>query len=582
MEDASHFAQALRSATAFASLTASQFEQLYRFCSLKVLAKGEAATVAGSPVDELHIVLAGCLTTAEGTEPAQDFGRGQALEETAFFTHGEARFTLVARRESVLLSLAWDDLLAATRVDPGILASSLTVKWDKHSAPPLNPAKPSRFVLCPAGAANKVDSHVVAALLQAFEAMGDMRLLTRTSFGAGLPGAITMDEPQAVHWLQEQETAFDLTVIVADPAEVDFSNEAIEAADEVILVAGGHDPSLGAFEKHAFDAARERCRLLLPKGQGFPGKDSASWIAPRPCRAVHRVDVTSAEAINRFCSTILGRGIAVAAASRGVYAAAIAGALQALEASGIRPGCLGAAGSAILPAGLLASGMGKSEMASIFGALSSPHLWRRAARAEAGLFEATPLDRYLVDNLSDLQIEACHVPFVAVSRSLSAAGPELHRTGRLRGAIRANLAPPGILPPLVIENGAILASGEGETAALLGAVQALTPSPIIYLHAKGPSLGTSSMSYRDLAQTGLFRLTPFHLASPVDWRLRLETVLATLGEVSPPPTGEKYSFEIPIPESVMPLDWDEWAALQDAAYEWTLAELRRKGWVAGN
>ena len=52
----------------------------------------------------------------------------------------------------------------------------------------------------------------------------------------------------------------------------------------------------------------------------------------------------------------LGRGSAIAATSCGVYAAAILGALQAFEANDAPAVSLTAAGSAILPAGLLASG----------------------------------------------------------------------------------------------------------------------------------------------------------------------------------------------------------------------------------
>ena len=74
--------------------------------------------------------------------------------------------------------------------------------------------------------------------------------------------------------------------------------------------------------------------------------------------------------------------------SRGVHAAAILGALQAFEAAGESPVCLAAAGSAVLPAGLLACGASLAETEAVFRALANPQSWKRAVKADAGLFEA--------------------------------------------------------------------------------------------------------------------------------------------------------------------------------------------------
>src|ERR1700751_311710 len=107
-----HATKALASAQAFAGLSEPLLERLYSFCSLKVLANGEAATVARAPVDDLAIVLSGRLAAGDRSSK-RDIGPGEPVEELAYFSREEAGTTWTALRETVLLVLSWDDLVAA-------------------------------------------------------------------------------------------------------------------------------------------------------------------------------------------------------------------------------------------------------------------------------------------------------------------------------------------------------------------------------------------------------------------------------------------------------------------------------------
>ena len=37
-----------------------------------------------------------------------------------------------------------------------------------------------------------------------------------------------------------------------------------------------------------------------------------------------------------------------------------------------------------------------------------------------------------------------------------------------------------------------------------------------------------------------------------------------------------HGFGVPIPEGVSPMDWAEWAALRDHAFEWASAEIEAR------
>jgi NTE family protein len=565
MEGSGPYIQLLAQIPAFAVFDDARLQMLYSFCALKVLAKGEAASIAGESVDELGIVVTGRIATRDGT--GNEAGRGQAVEVAAFLMRTPARVTAVALRETVLLTLGWEDLAAAFQACPDLIGTVLSRMGAEHLEADHARPVPSRIVICPAGAGARLDHRAKDALLAGLESVAEIRVLTRQSFGAGMPGALALESPEIAHWLQEQELEFDLTLIVADATDLDFAAEAIEEADEVLFIAGGEDPGLSALERHALEArGAANCRLVFQQSQAGPVKRAAEWVERRGYGRAQAVDFASPAALQLMGAGLAGKGQTIAAASAGVYAAAILGALQALEEHGMPAVSLVAAGSAVLPAGLLACGkLGTAH--AIFEELANPTLWKRASRPEAGLFDPVPLDNFLVGALQGLEIPAASRPFAAVSRSLSAGAAEVHRTGRLHGAVRAGIAPPGMLPPLIVEGGDILVSGENEALALLRAAGSLGASPVLSIRTRQQPLGPCPMSYRNLTGSALFRA-----AQAIDKRVLASTVLGAVAG-SPASAAGGRAFVLPMPEGVSPMDWPQWAALRNMGYEWTLREL---------
>ena len=557
------------------------FDALGKYSFLKVLTSGQIGLSEGDEVGELLIVASGRLSLSSRTGARGEAGRGDAIEPQAFFSRGLSTVSAVAVRETLLLALSWDDFLGACRFSLPLLESLLSVQAARLAAGRYYDPPPARLFLCPAGGGETptVPDETVQALLAGFEAHGEVRLLKRDSFGGALEGAITLGAPETAHWLQEQEQSFDLTLIIADGADDGFNRDAIREADEILLIASGRDTSLSPVEQRAIQSrGAEKCRLLLPLTNDRRPPRAEEWTSNRPCKSVHAFDMSSPRDIEAFCAVILGKGVAVAAISSGVYAAAVLGALQAFEAVRLNMFQFAAAGSAVLPAGLVASAAEPSAAASIFRALSRGDIWKRSSRLDIGIYDATPLDKLLVEFLPDIDISELDHPLLAVSKSISTGTAEVHKSGRLRGAIRAGLAPAGILPPLILEDGSILVSGENEAEALVRELQASSSLPTVLIVPKGPPAGLSGTPYRDLATGGFSRLTPFQSAPQIDPKVRLESILSCGGGAAPPPFGEDYRFTIPIPDGIMPLDWSAWTVLRDAAYDFTASELERLGW----
>jgi hypothetical protein len=523
--------------------------------------------VAGKIPGELCIVVSGRLATSASYEA----GRGDAIESAAFFKREPAQATSIALRDSVVLVLGWEELVLAFQGDAGLAGAALSRM--ATAEPPALPAlpAPSRIVIAPAGAAGRLTHAAKEALLAGLESVAEVRVLTRQSFGRGMPGALAVDSPEIAHWLQEQELEFDLTLIVADEVDPGFAKDAIEEADEVLFIANGGDPALSAIEEYALEKRGTRyCRLIFPKDEAAAIKKSAEWAGLRGYAHTQAVDFDTPLSVQLAGMCIAGRGHAIAAASAGVYAASVLGSLQALEERGLPAAALAAAGSAILPVGLLACGK-LGDAPAIFEELANSTLWKRSSRPEAGLYDPAPLDNFLVGALQGLEFPTAGRAFAAVSRSISRGMAEVHRSGRLHGAVRAGLVPPGLLPPLILEAGDILISGENESAELLAAARSLTASPVLSIHVEQPPLGPSGMSYRSLTGGALFRA-----AQNIDKRVRVDSVLGAGPGGRAPVHGER-AFVLEVPEGVAPMDWAQWAYLRETAYAWTMRILDAQG-----
>ncbi len=574
MDSFSNIIRFLAEVPHFSAMDARQLGCVVRLTALKVLAKGDAATVAGDKVDELCVILSGRIAEYGKGADAQEFGQGAALDAEAFFTAGPASATFVAMRESILLTLSRADLTAAFQAHPDLLSACFAAFSRTGAPPPPALSRPSRLVLCAAGSKGRLDPSVKDAFISALESAAEVRVLRKESFGS-----LALDAPDTAHWLQEQELEFDVTVVVADGADAAHAREAVEEGDEIVFIASGGGPALSSVEQHAIDRRGEhRCRLIVAKDDDIPPKNAAEWMAPRPFRSTQGVDFASPDETAIMAACLLGTGTAVAATSCGVYAASILGALQAFEANGAPPSCLAAAGSAVLPAGMLASGATLAETEAAFRELAEPLPWKRAAKPDAGLFEAAGIDAVLASALPECNIGLSGRPFTAVSLSLSEMAPRLHREGRLYGAVRAGLTPPGLLPPLILGDGDILVSGENEVEAVVAAAASLSASQLVFLYPGAPPLGASDVSYRQLAGPS-FRLTAFQGLFTPERRLRFETVLGAASSRMPaaPPAAASQCFAIPIPDGVGPMDWAEWGRLRDAAFEWTSAEIEMRG-----
>lgn len=565
--------------------TREQIDALRAYLHLTVLEGDEALHEEGQPVDCLTAVVSGRLATVGETAFLQEYGRGDWVGAQDFLTQQASRRPVIALRESVVLKLNRDDFPFALHACPALWQKLMPGAGMAGPAnAPIARARPALLAVLKAGGDHQLPGALAEALSMAFESLGDIRFIRTSIFGGDMPGAISLDTAQAQHWLQEQELAFDLTIIPVDPENEASAMQLLKEADEILLILDeGALPELAQskFVQHAFQArGKSACRVVTLAPQTPQKSHSRVELPPlaAECRSYHRVVQGSADGFTPLARLMLGEAASVAAVSSGAHAAAISGALRALEDSGLRAGLAGAAGSATLPVSLFAAHAAQARVESIFEGLAQTmaHLKRHAFRADYSLFNPRPVDEYFVSTFPDVDIANLDMPLLIALTDLSTRSGDLYRTGKLRGLTRSSILPPGILPPLVTSSGKILVSGESRADELVRHLGALNAGPLLVLETQTAPLGPASLGYNDLVAGPIFRLPGRTAAPPPAPRLSFEAQLCELearNRAAIPRDRRIIHWTIPLPEGITPLDWKSWRLMHDMAYEWTQARL---------
>ena len=149
MDSSSRIIQFLAGVPQFSAMDAQQLTRLFGLTALKVLAKGEPATVAGgAPSMTFALSYRAGSPSTERDRRRKSSAKERRLRRRLSLPGSPASATLIALRETVLLTLSWADLTAAFRAHPDLLETCFaTFSRDRvTSSPPATAAFPPRPV----------------------------------------------------------------------------------------------------------------------------------------------------------------------------------------------------------------------------------------------------------------------------------------------------------------------------------------------------------------------------------------------------------------------------------------------------
>jgi len=267
---------------------------------------------------------------------------------------------------------------------------------------------------------------------------------------------------QSAEWFNSFEAAHDVVFYRGDAPDSSWTHQCLRQADRIFLLARADQPlplrplDLPAFKERA--SGLPELLLLHPPGTqaGLPEHFS---LRSGLFESHHHIRAGSNADVHRLARFIAGRAVGLVLAGGGARGFAHIGIIKALMEAEVPFDHLGGTSiGAIIAAGLA-------------------HEWsveELTERMRDVFVTHNPLDDYtlpliallrgrkaanmLKANFGDVRIEELPKPFFCVSSDLTTGRIHEHRGGELWRALRASVALPGILPP-VIFHGHLLVDG---------------------------------------------------------------------------------------------------------------------------
>lgn len=595
-------AEWLKTVRAFEAMPEAVLKRLYGECHLLSVERGQTLVKGGEIPDALYIVTSGRFRTSRfASEPAKaEMGPGAVLAETAFLAREPHDTAITAARASIVLKLEWESFKALAEAAPdvwqGAIRSLVQTQDRVYAVPRVHADRARSLAICPAGG-ETVPADFAACLAEAIEHRAECQILSSEGLGQDLPGGIALDDPQVVHWLKEQESRFEVIILVTDPEPTPWTERALAEADEICLI-GTHDGGrlgtpvpLGPVEELAFEMrGADACRLALfhdiRRGASIAG--TRRWLEYRPVRSHHHLRANEGKDFERLARFLLGQSTGFFASAPGVFGAATLGIFKAVQASGFEPDCFAGTGAGAAIAACLALGMDPDDVDQLVGEIM---VERRALRRKSwpmfSLYNPRTLDRLILKHFPDTDLADLPVPFYAASANLSTGEPHIHCLGNLQVAVRANWTFPGLLPPFIDEEGQMLIDGSSISPPPLQPMHRLNAGPNVVARAMMPPFGKSPVRYRDLPawQKQVSGRLPWQKPPEGPGLPSFESVLTAAYDRS----GDERSWlgpldmllAAPIPHGTDVLAWQEHSHLKDLTYQWALNELEKRA-AAGN
>lgn len=447
------------------------------------LAGGETLMRQGEPGDALYLLVSGRLRVYiedDGERRVvREVSRGEVVGEMSLITDAPRSATLVAIRDSVLVSLGKDDFAHLQSHSPQVtlaLTRQIIARLrTEHDRTVMD--RPVTMALLPVsgGVDTAAFAQVLARELSTHGKVGvlDAAGVDRQLKALGLPSAAVDDEraQRSVAMLfDEFEGTHDYVLLVGDDAPTDWTHRCTRHADEILLLASAEaEPVIHAnelaflVERPPHAEAAEILVLMHDAGTAMP-RGTARWLARRPVndhvhlRRGHDGDMA------RLARIQSRNAVGLVLAGGGARGFAHLGVFRALHEHGIEPDYVGGTSIGAIMAALIATDQ-------------TPQRLEATARAEFGRnptgdFSLLPLislikgrrlrrivERAVADNIGEgAGIEDLWKRFFCVATNFSRASEMVLQRGDLLKSLLASTAIPGALPPVIMD-GELLCDG---------------------------------------------------------------------------------------------------------------------------
>lgn len=400
--------------------------------------------------DHLHFVATGALVAhrrapENGVELVGHIRAGFPVGEMALISGAPHSATASALRDSEILSLHRDDFGMLVRRSPRIMQAISRLMLARARSPREDPtgAQPRVFALF--AASPSVDAESAAReLAAAVSALGRKCIVI---------GEESVDKPTS--WLDEIERAHDVVIAHSKMADTAWYKTCLRIADRMWVIARRDArPSKPTMLVHDENAPARVFRLVdvVMRAEGSPsGASALDWMeAVGANRFLHWKDAADTRRLARI---IAGLSVGLVLSGGGARAYSSVGVVRALRERGLEFDLVGGASMGAVVAAGVAMGWDDDEIeARVRRAFVDSNPIGDLRVPVVALSAGKRVEARLQEHFGEIKIEDLHLPFFATSTNLSAARQRIHRAGLLRHALRASIAIPGLLPPVVVDD----------------------------------------------------------------------------------------------------------------------------------
>ena len=438
------------------------------------LTGGEPLFNAGDPSDVLYLLRSGRLGVFRHEEgnPAQFVGvirPGEPAGEMAMMAGTPHTAGVVALRDSEMVALPREAFFEAARTEPDLMVELSRLMIQRARDRDSGGGEPSVFGFIaarPRPIRSFVEQIAAAIVSQGFTCQViDHSALTSAS-----------------DWFSRVEDAHDFVLYVAEAEERAWASLCARQVDRLFIVGNSllAPPVYPLPHKGVLDSQQRTDLILMRDPRMIRPANTAVWLdTVQPGRWFHAVEGNAADAA-RIARVVTGTAVGVVFSGGGARAYAHIGALKALEEAKIPIDFVGGSSMGAVVAAGPALGWSQDELeARIRKAFVESDPLSDITFPLVAMTRAHKVAGLLKDAYGDVDMADLVRPFFAVSTNLTSGMIEVHRRGLMRRAMRATIAIPGVMPPVVID-GQVLVDG---------AVLKNFPADVMRQMTRGPIVG---------------------------------------------------------------------------------------------
>lgn len=261
-------------------------------------------------------------------------------------------------------------------------------------------------------------------------------------------------------WFHAIERANDFVVYVCDPAPTNWSKLCLRQADAALLLARAQTkPSeWPVLETHSErGASAQRMELVLLQTDGIAAGQTQHWLDLKPGLPLHQIRGTADMA--RMARLLTGNGLGIVLSGGGARGFAHIGVLRAVREAGITIDAIGGTSiGAVIAAGYASEWTDDELKQRVRRSFVDTNPVNDYTLPLVSLVSGRKVSRLLQREFAAVRIEDLPLPFFCVSTNLSSGQLAVHRRGELWRWLRASVAIPGVLPP-VVSHGELFVDG---------------------------------------------------------------------------------------------------------------------------